>query len=89
MSAPNKRLTRIILLGRGSGPSRGGGTLRPTQPAKDDPQYPIGSKVRYPLFGVETVQSVTGLGVNLRATIAFPQKGVKTLILRYSRLDRV
>jgi DNA helicase-2/ATP-dependent DNA helicase PcrA len=49
----------------------------------------VGSKVRHPQFGVGTVQSVTGLGVNRRATIAFLQTGVKTLILQYARLDRV
>lgn len=56
---------------------------------KDDPQYPVGSKVRHPQFGVGTVQSVTGLGVNRRATIAFLQTGTKTLILQYARLERV
>ncbi|MBL8745850.1 MAG: UvrD-helicase domain-containing protein, partial [Phycisphaerae bacterium] len=60
-----------------------------TSAPKDDPQYPVGSKVRHPQFGVGTVQSVTGLGVNRRATIAFLQTGVKTLILQYARLDRV
>lgn len=55
----------------------------------NDPQFPAGCKVRHPQFGVGTVQSVTGLGVNRRATVAFLQTGVKTLILQYARLDRV
>jgi DNA helicase-2/ATP-dependent DNA helicase PcrA len=54
-----------------------------------DSQYPAGCKVRHPQFGVGTVQSVTGLGVNRRATIAFLQAGTKTLVLQYARLERV
>jgi DNA helicase-2/ATP-dependent DNA helicase PcrA len=62
---------------------RGGGVKA------DDAEWPVGSKVRHPQFGVGTVRRVTGLGVNRRATVAFLQAGEKTLILQYARLERV
>ncbi len=67
----------------------GGGTPRTSKASGEDPRYPTGCKVRHPQFGVGTVQSVTGLGVNRRATIAFLQAGTKVLILQYARLERV
>lgn len=55
----------------------------------DDPQFPVGSKVRHPQFGVGTIREVSGVGVNRRAIIAFQQAGTKTLVLQYARLERI
>ena len=47
----------------------------------------VGAAVRHPQFGIGEVVSVTGLGVNRRATIKFRDVGVKTLVLEYARLE--
>ncbi|MCC6661431.1 MAG: UvrD-helicase domain-containing protein [Phycisphaerales bacterium] len=51
-------------------------------------QYPIGSLVRHPQFGLGQVVAVTA-GAAARADIRFRDVGVKTLILEYARLKRV
>jgi len=51
-------------------------------------EFPVGSQVRHPQFGVGTVKSVES-GTNARAVIAFRDAGTKTLVLEYARLTRV
>jgi DNA helicase-2/ATP-dependent DNA helicase PcrA len=51
-------------------------------------QFPAGSKVRHPQFGIGTIKSVMG-GQNARAVIDFRDVGTKTLVLEYARLTRV
>ncbi len=53
--------------------------------AKPKVQFPVGSKVRHPQFGLGTVTSVTP-GANARATIHFLGVGTKTLVLEFARL---
>jgi DNA helicase-2/ATP-dependent DNA helicase PcrA len=48
-------------------------------------QFPVGSKVRHPQFGLGTVTAVTP-GTNARATIHFLGAGTKTLVLEFARL---
>lgn len=73
---------RIKTIRRGSAPART--PPRPT-PASE---FPVGSRVRHPQFGMGEVVSITG-GMNARAVIAFRDIGTKTLILEYARLTRV
>ena len=56
---------------------------------RTDVPFPVGSTVRHPQFGVGKVESITGMGVNTRARIAFRDVGPKTLVLQYARLERV
>lgn len=51
-------------------------------------QFPIGSRVRHPQFGVGEVKSIT-TGMNARAEVWFKDVGKKTLILEYARLTRI
>ena len=51
-------------------------------------QFPIGSRVRHPQFGVGEIKSVTS-GANARAEVWFKDVGKKTLILEYARLTRI
>jgi DNA helicase-2/ATP-dependent DNA helicase PcrA len=51
-------------------------------------EFPVGCTVRHPQFGLGTVKSVQG-GSSPRATIAFRDVGVKTMVLEYARLTRV
>lgn len=50
-------------------------------------QFPIGSSVRHPQFGVGIVQAFTG-GAQARVTVAFKGIGTKTLVLEYARLTK-
>lgn len=56
--------------------------------AGGNPEFPVGSLVRHPRFGVGKVLNVTA-GLNARASIQFKDIGVKTLVLEYARLERV
>jgi len=51
--------------------------------------FGVGSRVRHPQFGEGEVKVIQGVGVNLRATIAFRDVGTKTLVLQYARLTAV
>ncbi len=49
----------------------------------------VGDHVRHPQFGVGEVKGVIQAGQNTRAKIEFEQVGLKTLVLRYARLERI
>ncbi len=51
-------------------------------------QFPAGTTVRHPLFGVGVVQAVMMAGSVTRARVAFRTVGVKTLVLEYAKLQR-
>ena len=68
--------------------SGGGGGWTPQRSSGPEAQYPVGSLVRHPQFGLGQVVGVTG-GTSARADIKFRDVGVKTLILEYARLKRV
>ncbi|MEN0019881.1 MAG: UvrD-helicase domain-containing protein [Planctomycetota bacterium] len=51
-------------------------------------QYPVGSRVRHPQFGVGIIESLAG-GASVRIKVRFSDTGTKTLILEYARLTRV
>jgi DNA helicase-2/ATP-dependent DNA helicase PcrA len=54
---------------------------------KMNAEFPVGSMVRHPRFGVGKVMAVTG-GVDAKATVAFRDVGTKTLVLRYANLRK-
>jgi hypothetical protein len=66
----------------------GGAGWTPRAASGPEAQYPVGSLVRHPQFGLGQVVGVTG-GASARADIKFRDVGVKTLILEYARLKRV
>jgi DNA helicase-2/ATP-dependent DNA helicase PcrA len=51
-------------------------------------EFPVGSQVRHPQFGIGTIKAIQA-GANARATIQFRDVGTKTLVLEYARLTRV
>jgi DNA helicase-2/ATP-dependent DNA helicase PcrA len=51
-------------------------------------EYPPGTLVRHPQFGLGRVVQVSAAGMHTRATIDFNTSGAKTLILQYARLER-
>src|SRR5690606_8098602 len=51
-------------------------------------EFPVGTMVRHPRFGVGKVTAVTG-GTDAKATVAFRDVGTKTLVLRYANLRRM
>ncbi len=53
---------------------------------EEDGLYP-GARVRHPVFGVGTVEALSGSGANRRAVVRFPHIGRKLLLLRYARLQ--
>lgn len=65
-----------------------GTPTRATAGAGSSGEFPVGCTVRHPQFGIGTVKSVQA-GANARATIAFRDAGVKTLVLEYARLTRM
>ncbi len=52
-------------------------------------QFPVGSLVRHPLFGVGTVQAILPRGSVTSARVSFRTVGVKTLVLEYAKLVRL
>ncbi|MCE9590538.1 MAG: UvrD-helicase domain-containing protein [Planctomycetes bacterium] len=52
-------------------------------------EFPPGTMVRHPQFGLGRVLTVKVTGAQTRAQVAFNSAGVKTLILQYARLERV
>ncbi|TVQ64321.1 MAG: hypothetical protein EA379_01975 [Phycisphaerales bacterium] len=49
----------------------------------------VGTVVRHPQFGTGTIVALSGPNADARARIAFRDAGVKTLVLRYARLERL
>lgn len=56
---------------------------------KQAAQFPVGSLVRHPQFGIGRVVQVSTIGAHTRARIDFNTAGPKTLILQYARLEKV
>jgi len=52
-------------------------------------EFPVGSLVRHPTFGVGRVEAVTPRPVGSSARVTFTTVGTKTLILERARLERV
>jgi len=52
-------------------------------------QFPPGTVVRHPRFGVGRVETIAATGMHAKARIAFERGGTKTLVLQYARLERV
>jgi DNA helicase-2/ATP-dependent DNA helicase PcrA len=52
-------------------------------------QFPPGTLVRHPQFGLGRVLTINAYGAQTRAQVAFNTAGVKTLILQYANLERV
>lgn len=65
-----------------------------TRLSRNDPDIPVtsssipvGAKVRHQLFGEGVVLSVSMAGANEKAEIDFGAKGVKTLLLKFAKLE--
>lgn len=52
-------------------------------------EFPPGTLVRHPQFGLGRVINVSASGAQARARVEFNTAGVKTLVLQYARLERV
>ncbi|MEM1028463.1 MAG: 3'-5' exonuclease, partial [Planctomycetota bacterium] len=64
----------------------GGGTQRALA-SNQAGQYPPGTLVKHPQFGLGRVVKVSPMGAHTRAKIDFTTSGSKTLILQYARLE--
>ncbi len=62
---------------------------RPSSRLGDSAQSLVGQRVRHPTFGIGTVLSVEDEGDDRRLTVSFPDHGMRKLIERYARLERV
>ena len=51
--------------------------------------YKVGQKVKHATFGVGVILNVTGEDANTQLEVAFPNVGVKKLLLAYAKLERV
>lgn len=67
----------------------GGGGAQRSLAAKQAGQYPPGTLVKHPQFGLGRVVKVSPMGAHTRAKIDFTTSGTKTLILQYARLEVV
>jgi DNA helicase-2/ATP-dependent DNA helicase PcrA len=73
-----------------TGEARFGAAARQRQRAAEEAQqYPPGTRVRHPQFGLGRVLSISPAGAHTRARIEFATVGVKTLVLQYARLDAI
>ena len=80
VSDPTSKSERFGSKGYNSGPKS----------ESDDPflkQYPPGTMIRHPQFGIGKVIQIRSSGAHTRATVGFERSGVKTLILQYARLE--
>jgi DNA helicase-2/ATP-dependent DNA helicase PcrA len=53
------------------------------------PAYKVGQKVRHVKFGVGVVVSQKGSGDEAQVSVAFPEAGIKKLLLAYAKLEKV
>lgn len=58
--------------------------------SQDEPVYVRGERVKHAIFGTGTIESIGGLGRDVKATIVFDDDGVgeKTIKLAYTKLER-
>jgi len=80
---------RAFRPGRGRGGNTGSWPAPGSSGHDADQQFPIGSMVRHPRFGVGRIESIGRQGPATRARISFAGVGVKTLIVEYANLQRV
>lgn len=52
-------------------------------------EFPPGSLVRHPQFGLGRVLQVQATGTTTRARVEFRTSGIKTLVLQYANLERI
>ncbi len=57
--------------------------------SKQASQFPPGTLVRHPDFGLGRVVNVSPMGAHTRAKVDFNTAGSKTLVLQYARLEKV
>lgn len=57
-------------------------------PFSGETEFRAGDRVVHPKLGPGTVVSAKGAGVDTEVSVAFPGKGIKTLIARYANLTK-
>lgn len=65
------------------------GNTRQSNVGSINPNLPVGQKVRHAMFGDGTVLTVTGMGTDQKAEIDFGVKGMKTLLLKFAKLEKI
>lgn len=68
--------------------SRAEETVAPVRPAPAGARYTPGDKVRHRKWGAGTVISLEGEGDDACVKVAFPEQGVKTLLLMYAPIEK-
>ncbi|MFZ3089984.1 MAG: UvrD-helicase domain-containing protein [Nitrospirota bacterium] len=51
--------------------------------------FPVGSSVQHPSFGIGKVRASEGTGENKKVVVDFRDAGLKRLLVRYARLERI
>jgi len=74
---PPKKLRKL------SGSSNSQGTVSPAS----NPSIPVGKFVKHQMFGIGKVLNVSSSGADEKAEIDFGEKGVKSLLLKFARLE--
>jgi len=80
---------RMRMGGSGRSPRQLIAERQTTAAAEKASEYPPGTLVRHPQFGVGRVITVTPSASHTRARIEFPNAGVKTIILQYTTLEKL
>lgn len=57
------------------------------QPENLNPTIPVGKFVKHQLFGIGKVLSISMSGANEKAEIDFGEKGVKSLLIKFAKLE--
>ncbi|QDU71943.1 ATP-dependent helicase [Mucisphaera calidilacus] len=57
--------------------------------ARHEHEFPEGTLVRHPRFGLGRVLEIAATGAHTKARVAFNTAGTRTLILQYARLEKV
>jgi DNA helicase-2/ATP-dependent DNA helicase PcrA len=75
----------------GKRPAREEGNEIPETPVSDDPVsgLTLGMRVKHERFGIGKVMALEGVFPNVKASIQFDVQGLKTLLLKFARLEKL
>ncbi len=86
-SSPNRRIESAENIRRYFGSP--GSPRQPEEPREADSGFSPGSRVRHPKYGYGTVLRREGAGEQTKLTVSFPGLGLKKLVEKHARLERV
>lgn len=63
--------------------------VKPTQSAADVQLFNLGDKVQHAKFGVGVIVQITGSGDDAQIMVAFPNEGIKNLMVKYAPIKKI